>query len=252
MMARKLVASGLRASVSGLPLSTRRGLATIASKQPQSEQSDFMANFIRQNKPPQSTIDHFSSSAWTRRIIENEAYETVPFYSRYFSEETGENEFFGRTVKTAKTVPRLLSRSMKNLQTPDSGPRPTTEEATMKTLTTSPDLLCLLSLDRGLASHPKIVHGGFQCVIFDEVIRLLILLHNNNICTAGPRDTHFTVSMTTSYAGPVAAPSDILVRSWLTGREGRKWWANAEIVNDKGQVTTKAEAMWVTAKNTIH
>ncbi|VUC35452.1 unnamed protein product [Clonostachys rosea] len=211
-----------------------RQLATIADKD-EPEQSDFMSHFIRHNKTAQS-----------------ESYEPVPFYSRHLIDQTGENKFFGDTVRTATTVPRLLAMRRKGFQTPESAPRPTHEATSLKLATSPPELLCLLSLGPGLASHPNIVHGGFQCVIFDEVIRLLILLHNDNICTPGPRDTHFTVSMTTSYAAPVPASSDILVRSWLTGREGRKWWANAEIVNSEGQVSTTAEAMWVTAKNTIH
>lgn len=40
-------------------------------------------------------------------------------------------------------------------------------------------------------------------------------------------------------------PSDVLVRSWLTGQEVRKWFFVAEIVDSVDNVLTTAESMWV-------
>jgi acyl-CoA thioesterase FadM len=79
-------------------------------------------------------------------------------------------------------------------------------------------------------------------------MRLLILLHQNNICKPGPRDIHYTASMTVSYSAPVIAPSNVLVRARLVRREGRKWFTKGEIVNTEGQILTTAESMWITAK----
>lgn len=105
-----------------------------------------------------------------------------------------------------------------------------------------------MSLGKGLDSHPSIVHGGFQAVIFDEIMRNLILLHNNNICEPGPRDLHFTVNMNISYVAPVNTPGIFLIRSKLLRREGRKWITKAEIVNSDDKILTSAESIWVTAK----
>ncbi|GES59384.1 tRNA(His) guanylyltransferase [Aspergillus terreus] len=57
--------------------------------------------------------------------------------------------------------------------------------------------------------------------------------------------------MSLCYHAPVFAPSDILLRSRLIRREGRKWFTEAEIVDGAGTVLTTAESMWVTAKQPI-
>jgi acyl-coenzyme A thioesterase PaaI-like protein len=110
------------------------------------------------------------------------------------------------------------------------------------------ELIFLMALGEDLQAHPSIVHGGFQAIIFDEIMRLLILLHQNNVCKPGPRDIHYTANMTVSYSAPVIAPSNVLVRSRLVRREGRKWFTKGEIVNSEGQILTSAESMWITAK----
>jgi len=219
------------------------------------ERSDFLNDFIRAQKPSTDTLRYFSSLDWTREILENDAYQMVPFYSRYCINETGENRFFARIVNTETTVPHILAFQLKDFKTPDSTISrvdnqtcPTTVDLTEPA---TPEVICLMALGDDLQAHPSIVHGGFQGVIFDEVMRLLILLHQHNICVPGPRDMHFTATMTISYSAAVVAPSNVIVRSRLVRREGRKWFARAEIVNSASKILTSAESMWITAKPVV-
>jgi acyl-coenzyme A thioesterase PaaI-like protein len=218
-----------------------------------SEQSDFLNHFIRAHKPSQSTLNYFSSLPWARNILRNDAYDVAPFFSRHCNEQTGENRFFAQTVNTDRTVPHILALQLKDLVTPKSMVPHLQDQPSTVQLTNviPPEVICLVAFGEDLQAHPSIVHGGFQAVIFDEVMRLLILLHQNNISKPGPRDIHFTATMSISYSAPVLAPSNALVRSHLVRREGRKWFTKGEIVNIDGRVLTSAESMWVTAKPVI-
>lgn len=213
------------------------------------EQSNFLGSFFERNSPPESTVEYFSSIEWTRKIIENKNYEIVPFFPRYFNERTGENRFFGQTVNTDSTIPHILSLRLRDMRTPTSGS--SDDLNARQVLRTQPDAICLMSLGRALEEHPTIAHGGFQAVLFDEIMRFVVLMHHHQTCQPGPRNKHYTTNMSLSYRAPVFAPSDILLRSRLIRRDGRKWFTEAEIVDGAGTVLTTAESMWVTAKQPI-
>lgn len=232
-----------RASIGRYRLSTTAPLEDVV------ERSDFLEIFMKDQRPSPSAVDYFSSFLWTRKFVEDEAYKAIPFFSRYLNERTGENRFFAETVNSSTTISHLLALQLLDLDSPElishSGRRPLNSPPD---LTTPHELICLMSLGKGLDSHPSIVHGGFQAVIFDEIMRNLILLHKNTTRETGPRDLHFTVNMNISYAAPVTTPGIFLVRSKLVKREGRKWFTKAEIVNSDDKILTSAESTWVTAK----
>jgi acyl-coenzyme A thioesterase PaaI-like protein len=250
-MARSLFAIGHWISKpQKLQLSWRRYQSSTTNAKHIDEQSDFLRHFIRKNKPPQSTLDYFASQPWASKILDDNAYEPVPVWSRHINEQTGENRFFAKTVNTDTTVPHILALNLKDLRTPEPTDVLQKDEPAPTSLSdvASHELIFLMALGEDLQAHPSIVHGGFQAIIFDEIMRLLILLHQNNICRPGPRDIHYTASMTVSYSAPVIAPSNVLVRAQLVRREGRKWFTKGEIVNTEGQILTNAESMWITAK----
>lgn len=227
---------------------------SLSAASRQAEGSDFLGKFISEHQPPQTTVNYFSSVEWTRKVLENKEYEAVPFFSRYHNAQTNENRLFGVTVNTSTAMPHLLSLRRKNLIAPEALSRSTGPQSDRDGLERDirtqlpPDVICLMSLHGDLDAHPSIVHGGFQAVLFDEIMRFVILLHQDRDCQPGPRDIHYTVKMSISYRAHVTTPGDVLVRSWLTGREGKKWFLVAEIVDSKENVLTAAESMWVTAR----
>lgn len=226
--------------------------SSSAGRNQHTERSDFLGCFLEQHQPPQSTLDYFTNACWTRRVMSDADYEIVPFFSRYFNDKSGENRFFGHTVNTKTAIPRVLSLRRKNLKTPgvayNAGQTgiqqsPSTENP--------PGVIALMSLGRDLEAHPFIVHGGFQGVIFDEVMRFLVLLHQDKVATPGPRDAHYTANMSISYRAPVVTTSDVLVRCWLKERQGRKWFTEADIVDREGRILTQAQSMWITEKQPV-
>lgn len=228
----------------------RRPFTISAGLKHDKERSNFFGKFITEHQPPQKSIKYFSNLEFTRKVLENEDYGIVPFFSRYHNDQTGENRFFGRTVNTSTAIPHLLSLRRKNLITPNSLSQHKEQpwHDAQRRMSTLPDAICLMSLGRDLDAHPSIVHGGFQAVLFDEIMRFVILLHQDLVCQPGPRDVHYTANMSISYCAPVMTPTNVLVRSWLTNRDGRKWFTTAEIVDCANSLLTTAESMWVTAK----
>ncbi|OJJ78762.1 PaaI family thioesterase [Aspergillus glaucus CBS 516.65] len=216
-----------------------------------SDRSDFLGQFLESHQPSRAAVNYFSAIDWTRRVLDDRNYEAVPFFSRYLDEQTGENRFFSRTVNTPTTIPHILALRQKGLTTIDTAePEPSIRlqcTPTPEIQNRRPGVICLMALGPELEAHPSIVHGGFQGVIFDEIMRFVILLHQHNIAHPGPRDIHYTTRMSISYRAPVITPSDVLVRSWLARREGRKWFAEAQIVDYNNKILTSAESMWVTA-----
>ncbi|KAK4154221.1 HotDog domain-containing protein [Chaetomidium leptoderma] len=217
------------------------------------QQSNFLQDFFRKHQPPEAAVAHYSSIDWTRKILDNEMYTPMPFFPRFFNGLTGENRFLATIVNTDATIPHVLALRLKDLQTPEPHTPSASELETETVAGPASDrpfeVLCLMRLNPGLASHASVVHGGFQAVIFDEVMRLVVLLHYNNICRLGPKRKQVTAGMTISYARPVLCPSDVLAKGRLVRREGRKWFMEAEIVDSTGAVLTRADSVWVTARS---
>lgn len=210
--------------------------------------SDFLEDFIRSSKTSRESRSYFSSLEWACQILEHPHYEVVPFWSRHPVPNTGENQFFANTVNTTETIPRLVSLRLRSLalQTRVDHKKIEHEGAKVEEL---PEVMCLMSLGRDLQAHPSIVHGGFQCVILDEVTRFLILLRANQACHPGPRAQHLTLDMKVTFRAPVAAPSDVLVQSRLIERQKRSWLVRTDILSSEGKVLTTANSVWVTARS---
>lgn len=77
---------------------------------------------------------------------------------------------------------------------------------------------------------------------------LLIMLHDNNIRGPGPRDSLFTANLNVSYRAPVPTPSELLIKTWLVSRTGRKWRSKGQLVDKDGKVLAEADGLWVVAR----
>ncbi|PNS19859.1 hypothetical protein CAC42_7826 [Sphaceloma murrayae] len=229
-----------------------RSLTITSAHRSKDDKADFLSTFFATHEPAQSSIDHFSSVPWTSRILQDETYQPLPFYSRHPFPPSTENALFSSIVSTPSTIPHLLALRHRSLRTP---PPLTSGSITTKPAPILPEILLLASLGPSLSAHPDIVHGGFQAVLFDEIMRFLILCHFDNVVQAEgeerrkrPRERHFTLRMEMEYLAPVAVGRDVLLRARLERRVGRKWVASADLVGDEGRVLTRAESLWVTAK----
>lgn len=220
-----------------------------------SDDGNFMDKFVAQHEVPRETLDYFlRDGSWLRKYLESPSYKSIPTFSRVLK-NTGEDHFFSRTVATKETIPHLLSLQHRDFTLPAELPKgaPVTPHTTDPlarapvTVPSEPDTLFLISLARpGLDGHPSIIHGGMACAILDEMMGLCVMLHHQHI--SGPRDSLFTVNLNVSYRAPVPTPSDVLVRCWLVGWQGRKWYSIGQIVGMDGTVYTEGRGVWVMAR----
>jgi acyl-coenzyme A thioesterase PaaI-like protein len=214
---------------------------------------DFMQRFIADNKVPKEDLDHFAAIPWTRSYLQDPLYKTIPTFSRVLK-QSGEDFFFSRTVATAETIPHLISLQLKQIELPPESPKGAqifSKDHTKPTpVPEKPDTVFLLRIARpGLDGHPSVIHGGMSCAILDEMMGFCVMLHHQHI--SGPRDSLFTVNLNITYRAPVPTPSDVIVRAWLVAKQGKKWYARGQIVDQEGKVLTEAEGIWVLAAGVV-
>lgn len=88
-----------------------------------------------------------------------------------------------------------------------------------------------LSFPSCLQGWNDVVHGGMLAAVLDEVM-VYAAGATGVICVTG--------EITVRYMKPVATRSPVKARGWVTGRKGRVVSAEAEIVDAKGEIATRA------------
>ena len=216
------------------------------------EEDHTIAAFFATHSVPESSIQHFSAVPWTAALLQDPAYTAIPTFSRALK-ETGEDAFFSITINTPTTIPEALCLRLRDLVAPAASPgSPYNRTTTLASpydapVPAKPDVILLLELGSpGLDGHPATIHGGVATAILDEVIGLAVMFHQTQI--SDPRSAMYTARLDTAYRKPVPTPAVLAVRSWLTRREGRKWWARGQIVDKDGVVLTESEGLWVEAR----
>jgi Thioesterase superfamily len=195
-----------------------------------------------------AALAHFMSITWTAKYLESPGYRLVPLYSRYLK-PTGEDAFFARTINTPTTIPYCLSLCRQDLALPEAGSpfnRTTSTSGKSSTISTPSvfDYLWLLHLaEPGINGHPKTAHGGVLACILDELTGMCANLHR--LDRSIPL---YTASLETTYKAPVFVPSNIVCTSWVTRKEGRKYWVRAQILDETGMLMTEGETLLIESK----
>lgn len=215
--------------------------------------SSFMETFIERQRPPQEAIDYFLSIPWLQNHIQDASYKIIPTFSRHLK-TSGEDYYFSRTINTKQTIPHFVSLQRRDFVTPalstaGASSRDIPSHTNKTIVPVQPDCLILISLGKqGLDGHPSTIHGGVTCAILDETMGLLVMLHDNNIRGPGPRDSLYTANLNVSYRAPIPTPGEILVKTWLVSRQGRKWHSKGQILDKSGTILAEADGLWVTAR----
>lgn len=215
-----------------------------------SPQNDWWKTFMKRHPVPQESLEHFRSIEWTNAYLQDPAYRPVSSFSRT-TKPNGEDFFFAETVNTEKTIPHYVCLQLQKFETSS-----VTKAAPQQMIATGkkviaiapdqPDCIFLLRIGaRGLDGHPETLHGGMACAILDETMGFNAVLHNYNL--DGPKRKHnlYTANLNTTYRAPLATPGEIIVRTWLEKREGRKWTLHGQIMDKNGIICTDAEGLWV-------
>lgn len=216
------------------------------------EEDHTISTFFATHTVPESSIKHFSAIPWTAALLRDPAYTVIPTFSRTLK-ESGEDAFFSVTVNTATTIPEALCLRLHDLVAPAAPAGSPYNRTTTPTnpysspVPAKPDVILLMTLGSpGLDGHPATIHGGMATAILDEMIGLCVMLHQTHI--SDPRSAVYTARLDTVYRKPVPTPAEVAVRCWLTRRDGRKWWARGQIVDQEGVVLTESEGLWVEAR----
>ena len=90
-----------------------------------------------------------------------------------------------------------------------------------------------------LCGAPNIVHGGIQATLLDEVMGMAV-----HVGSGRTKSDHVTAEMALRYRRPALAGVPLLLRGTFLRREGRDYYAEAQILDADGEVLTRGESRW--------
>lgn len=206
---------------------------------------------------PAEEVEYFKGVPWANKLIEHSNFQPVPTPSRLPEAGTSNNAFFWKTLAPSASIPspivNWLLLMKKGLKIPPEAPKGTIgrNAGSGDSLPTRPvaeaDCVLLLNLGADLDGFGGVAHGGSLCAILDEFISLVVELHRQSV--TDDRGSLFTVRLSTVFRGPCPTPGNVLVKGWLEAWEGRKWLLKAQICDEKENVLTEGEGIWVSAKS---
>jgi len=175
---------------------------------------------------------HFAAIPWCAPHLGGERTVTSTPSWR-IPQPNGEHAFFAETLNSEKTIIHML-------EIYEELAHPTDRIDEFK---------AFLTLGGGVSGHKDVCHGGFVTAILDEIIGLFIPINLRR--KSIPKGMYMTAYLNTTFLKPVPTPTTILVRTRLTRVEGRKYYAEGSIENDKGEVLTRADALYVLRRSTL-
>jgi acyl-coenzyme A thioesterase PaaI-like protein len=181
--------------------------------------------------PAQADLAYFQKIPWCAQLLLTPDIIITPVNSREYKEST-EDALFSKTFNKPDTIERCLSFYK----------RPEADRID--------DIYMLLSLGYRLNGHPGIAHGGVLATIIDEGMGILVGINKRLGLVAGKGNT-MTAYLNVTYVKPVATPQTVLVSARLKEVKGQKHFLEATIKNGKGELLSKAEALFVVIKARI-
>ncbi|KAF9890174.1 hypothetical protein FE257_006335 [Aspergillus nanangensis] len=181
-------------------------------------------------------------------------YQPIPFLSRYDKHDNTTDTFFSHAMNTDNTIPRLLSLLRRDIlsptpenvaqqqqaQTPPSDPNNPPSSS-------PPDQIVFVQLGTGLNGFTDTVHGGVLASLVDEALSTCVEAFRQQLA-GEDRAKLYTANLNVSYRAPVMSPGVVVVKTWLRRREGRKWFMEAEVAGEDGEVKTVVKALWISER----
>ncbi|KXH66489.1 thioesterase superfamily protein [Colletotrichum salicis] len=198
-------------------------------------------------------VQHFLAIPWCAAHLNepDTVRDTAP--SRFPKQNT-EDQLFSTTLNTADTIAAFLTFYKRPSSSASSDP--TTSPSTTSTTPNdagndaadpSPTLIrqlkALLTLRSGVNGYPSVSHGGIVATILDETIGLVFPVNKSNGLI--PDAAYMTAYLNVTYIRPVRTPQTVLCVVEVTRVVGRKWWIEARIEDEGGEVLARAESLFV-------
>ncbi|KAL4890014.1 HotDog domain-containing protein [Aspergillus ambiguus] len=186
---------------------------------------------------PSKDLEFFSSHPLAGTYLNNPLFEPVPFITRHANGDgTTSNRFFSKVINTDDTIPHLLAlvrKADQNLPTnaPDSDG--------------DPDFIVFVHLGPDLCGFQDTVHGGVLAALLDEALGLCA---ESSELVSNSKVRLYTAGLEIAYRSPVFTPSVAVIKTWIKRREGRKWFLEAQLLNQDGKVLVEAKTLYVSAR----
>lgn len=197
----------------------------------------------------QDALSFFSTQPCARPYLSKACpYEAIPYPSRHKVDDTS-STFFSETINTHKTITRLLAILRREILQLDKGVEARLATSTDSERPAEPDLVLFAQLGSGLNGFPDTVHGGVLASLLDEALGYCMTAVSSYVDLTEKRDSgpQYTANMNISYRAPVVSPGILMVKAWMRRREGRKWFLEAQVVQDD-RVCTEATGLFVTQR----
>ncbi|KLJ09616.1 hypothetical protein EMPG_14942 [Blastomyces silverae] len=235
------------------------------------------AEFLNNVPVSEDDINFFSGVPCAKPYLNNPVtYRVIPFHPRFDKgEEDTTDRFISNVINTPETVPRLVAVMRRPELNPvaavllattttttgapgkqqDEKPPTAPRTATQNPLSATdpdPDFLLLLQLGPSLSGFRDTVHGGVLATLLDETLSNCVESFRQDMPVNGGEDRPrlYTAKLQVSFRAPVETPGVIIVKAWLKGVEGRKWFLEGQVVGEDGKVKAEAESLWVMEKTT--
>ncbi len=98
-----------------------------------------------------------------------------------------------------------------------------------------------MNLSPVYAGPPGLVHGGIIAMVFDELLGVVNVVNGQG---------GYTGTLTVTYQRPTPLLTDITMRAWSSGGEGKKLYASGEMAHGD-VVTASAEGIFVRANRQL-
>lgn len=189
----------------------------------------------------QTDVDFFADMPLLRTYMEKSSpYQLVPFITRYDKGDMSD-KFFNKTINSSDTVPRALAfmRKPKSLHDQPN----ISEDRDLSQCPEEPHFVAAFQLERGVNGYIDIVHGGVLAALLDETLGLCA--ESYRVFMSEERAHLLTASLEVFYRSPVTTPSVVVIKSWVRQRVDRKWFLEAQVLDQDGLVKVEAKSLYI-------
>ncbi|KAI0858249.1 thioesterase superfamily protein [Xylaria cubensis] len=175
---------------------------------------------------------HFGAIPWCARHLKGNRViaETAPGRS---VKSTSEDSLFAETLNSESGIARMIR----------------VYEEPLSSTERVDEVKAFLTLGSGLNGWPNVCHGGLVTTILDEVIGMLVPINQDR--KRIPAGMCMTAYLNTTFVKPVPTPATILTRARFTKVEGRKYFTQGTIEDEKGVVLARADALFVLLRSPL-
>jgi acyl-coenzyme A thioesterase PaaI-like protein len=175
-------------------------------------------------------------------------YHATDFISQQKDPHTTSNSFFNETIRSPSTITRAVTLINRNLHDADPDTTAVTKTVDHTISTADPAFLLFVQIGKGLNGFSDTVHGGVLASLIDETLSICA-----ETCKAQSPEGRsgvavYTANLNVSYHIPVLSPGVLYIRAWVRQRVGRKWFLDAELLNEREQICVSAKSLWISTQ----